>query len=123
MITVICGIIFINQNDFIIAKRPTNYEDPDIWEFPGGKLEQNETFEQCLLREWKEELNLDINVKKQIYTTKNDKYKFVYFIGRVINLNNIIMKEHQAIAFVNIFNVTKYNLFPEDIHMLKFIKP
>lgn len=123
MITVICGIMFINDKDFIIAQRPSSYEDPNKWEFPGGKLEHNETYQQCLIREWKEELNLDIQIKQQIYITENDKYKLVYFNGKVNNLNTLQMKEHKAIALVNTINVFDYDLFDEDKPMIQFIKP
>ena len=47
----------------MIAQRGKNDEElPLMWEFPGGKLEEGETLEECILREIKEELELDIAV-------------------------------------------------------------
>jgi len=57
---VACGIMFNKENKILMGLRPSNKEDANFWEFPGGKRENNETIEECLKREWKEELNLDI---------------------------------------------------------------
>jgi 8-oxo-dGTP diphosphatase len=39
---------------------------PLKWEFPGGKIEPNETEEECILREIKEELNIEISLVKRL---------------------------------------------------------
>ena len=39
---------------------------PNLWEFPGGKIEPNETPEACLERELKEEFDVDVTVGKYI---------------------------------------------------------
>ncbi|NOX08962.1 MAG: Nudix family hydrolase [Gammaproteobacteria bacterium] len=44
----------------LIAKRPDNVDQGDLWEFPGGKLESGESSYQALLREIKEELDLEV---------------------------------------------------------------
>ena len=47
----------------VIAKRPNNKHLAGFWEFPGGKVEKDETPENALIREVKEELNVNINNK------------------------------------------------------------
>jgi len=45
---------------------------PLKWEFPGGKIEFGESEEECIIREIKEELNLDIEVSKKLNSTAFD---------------------------------------------------
>lgn len=50
------GVVFVNDK-IILLKNERNE-----WELPGGKIEVNETTEQCTIREIKEELNIDVSV-------------------------------------------------------------
>ena len=60
----VVSIALINNYDqVLIAKRPNNKHLAGFWEFPGGKVEKNETPENALIREVKEELDVNINNK------------------------------------------------------------
>ena len=52
-----------NENEILLSKRPEKKHLSGFWEFPGGKVEEGETPEKALIREVKEELNIDINNK------------------------------------------------------------
>ena len=52
-----------NENEILLSKRPKKKHLSGFWEFPGGKVEEGETPEKALIREVKEELNIDINDK------------------------------------------------------------
>lgn len=65
MIEVVAGIIYKN-NKFLIAKRNIKKSQGGLWEFPGGKIEKSETYEQALIREIKEEFNADIKIDRYI---------------------------------------------------------
>ena len=52
-----------NENEILLSKRPEKKHLSGFWEFPGGKIEEGETPEKALIREVKEELNIDINNK------------------------------------------------------------
>ena len=52
-----------NENEILLSKRPEKKHLSGFWEFPGGKVEEGETPKKALIREVKEELNIDINDK------------------------------------------------------------
>ena len=61
---IVAAIALIDANDqVLIAKRPKKKHLAGLWEFPGGKVEKNESPENALVREIKEELNININNK------------------------------------------------------------
>ena len=65
-LTHVVAAIIIHQNKFFIAKRAKGKHLEGMYEFPGGKLLKNETHEDGLKREIKEELNIDIEIKEKV---------------------------------------------------------
>jgi len=61
MIDVTAAII-IHGNKLLIAQRKPTDKLPNKWEFPGGKVEDGESFEECLTREMQEEFSIDVTV-------------------------------------------------------------
>ena len=59
-VEVVCAIIMNDNNEVFICKRGPGRALEGKWEFPGGKVETNETHEQTIIREIKEELDSDI---------------------------------------------------------------
>jgi mutator protein MutT len=59
-IDVSAALIFYNGK-ILITQRHATAHLGGLWEFPGGKREGNETFEQCLVREIREELGIEIS--------------------------------------------------------------
>src|SRR5436853_6359013 len=64
-IHVAAGLIFDNGRLLITQRRPEDHL-PNLWEFPGGKVEAGETFEHCLVREIREELGIEIAVGRMV---------------------------------------------------------
>ncbi len=60
----------------LIAQRPPEGLLGGLWEFPGGKREEGETLSQCLQREIREELGLEIAVDEPIVTVKHSYTHF-----------------------------------------------
>ena len=80
-IEVAAGLIFRNCK-LLITQRHTDAHLGGFWEFPGGKRELGETFEQCLAREVREELGVEVTVGKlfesvtHVYPEKTVHLKF-----------------------------------------------
>lgn len=60
MIEVAAAIIENDQGQILIARRRQGKSQGGLWEFPGGKLEAGESPEACLVRELREEMNIEI---------------------------------------------------------------
>ena len=87
-IEVSAALIF-HDGKILVTQRHADSHLGGLWEFPGGKREANETFEQCLVREIREELGVEISVGDLFeeiahhYPGKSVRLKF--FICRLIS--------------------------------------
>jgi mutator protein MutT len=71
---VTAGLIF-KDGRILIARRPHGYHLAGLWEFPGGKQEPDETLEECLEREIKEELDIEISANRLFRTVVHEYEK------------------------------------------------
>lgn len=69
MLHVTCSIIVQNEK-ILICQRSARMKLPMKWEFPGGKIELGESKEECLKREIREELGIEINIDKALTPIK-----------------------------------------------------
>ena len=115
----------IKKNDFyLIAKRNKNKYMGLKWEFPGGKVEQNETFKNALSREILEELNVNIEIHNKIaeerYQDKEINIILHYYLCTLID-TNIVLSEHEAIEWVKKQDFLKYEFVPGDGYITSLI--
>ena len=68
----VVAAIIKKNNRYLIAQRNKNKHLALKWEFPGGKVNSGETLKEALIREIKEELNIQIKIEKKI---ANEFYK------------------------------------------------
>ena len=68
---VTCAIILFNTK-ILVVQRSENMNLPLKWEFPGGKIEHGEDEEDCIKREIKEELNIEIDLIRRLTTSRFD---------------------------------------------------
>ena len=106
-----------DENKILISKRPVGKAFENLWEFPGGKVKKNETVEQALIRETKEEINVDLSMNCiaplafSTYKIENFNIIILLFISRKWNLNPIC-KVHTELRWVKANNLNKYNMPP-----------
>lgn len=63
MVIVVAGLIY-REGELLITRRPPGKHGALKWEFPGGKLEEDEKPSRCLIREIREELDVEVEVGK-----------------------------------------------------------
>ena len=86
------------------------------WEFPGGKVEEGESDEEALIREWKEEVNVDIKINHRINILDSSIYKVSFYsIGienEIDKIKDITYVEHIEIKYhrqMLVFLKAKFN--------------
>ncbi|TDE07787.1 (deoxy)nucleoside triphosphate pyrophosphohydrolase [Flavobacterium sandaracinum] len=102
-INVTCAIIFFDQK-ILVTQRSETMKLPLKWEFPGGKLEDNETEVDCIKREIKEEINIDIEVLEKlsssIYNYGTFQIKLIPFLANFVS-GEIKLTEHKEYKLLN----------------------
>ena len=104
-----------DENKILIGKRPVGKTFEDLWEFPGGKVKKNEPVEQALVRETKEEINVDLSMNCispltfSTYKSQNINFIILLFISRKWDLEPIC-KFHKELKWVYANNLNKYNM-------------
>ena len=64
---ILCGVAVIRRGrEFLIAQRKKNDSFGNYWEFPGGKKNAGEAFEDCAVREVREEIGIEIKVVEKL---------------------------------------------------------
>lgn len=109
----VVGAVIIKNGKILCAQRSENTSLPNLWEFPGGKIEDGETPEEALRREIVEELDCNITVKDKVeHTVYEYDFGTVHLTTYLCYLLNDapVLLEHQAIKWLN----------PKELHTLEW---
>lgn len=118
----VTAAIIKKDDKFLIARRSPNKHLAGFWEFPGGKIEDGETPENCLKRELQEELNIQVTIKG--FFMENEHH----YGDRIIVLKaylcelltgEITLKDHDQFAWIDLDEFNNYNFAPADIPFIK----
>jgi len=117
MTTVIAAII-LKEGKVLIAQRAQGQNLAGKWEFPGGKIKAGETPEECLKREIKEELDLDIEVDEffgeNIYSYETGTIRLVAYKAQLIG-GQCRLKVHSRVEWVKPHDLAGYDFSPADV--------
>ena len=119
---VVGGLIYQNEK-ILICQRKEEGDHPLKWEFPGGKLKDNENNQEALKRELKEELSIEIN--EMIFF---DEYLYEYKkLSKILKLvffqifqfeGEIQNKVHQQLKWIDISKLGDYDFLEGDLKII-----
>lgn len=116
-IEVAAAIIENDNGEILICKRAPGSSLGGLWEFPGGKREPGESFEQCVTRECHEELEINLEALKEFtkfdYQYPDTHIKFVFFKAR-ISSGAIRKNVHNDVKWVSKSEIENYPFCPAD---------
>lgn len=118
----VVGAAIIKEEKVLAMQRSEQMTLPGMWEFPGGKVEANETEQEALIREIKEELNVTINILDYINEASYD-YDFgtvqlKVYTAEIIS-GQITLEEHSDGKWVTADELKNIDWAPVDIPAAK----
>lgn len=121
IVDVSCAVIR-HKGKVLIAQRSKNMAMPLKWEFPGGKVKEEESIEQSLIREISEELNILISIDYKLTPIKH-KYAHIHIrlhpFACSFQAGNIYLSEHQEIRWVDPQELLDYDWAAADIPIVQ----
>lgn len=115
----------IKNEDKILATKRGYGEFINMWEFPGGKIEPGETKKQALVREIKEELNIEISVDNFALDIEYQYPNFYLFMSCFmcsIKEGSIELLEHNDGKWITKEELNTLNWLPADIDAVNYLK-
>ena len=118
----VVGAAIIKEDKVLVMQRSNQMTLPGMWEFPGGKVEANETEQEALIREIKEELSVTINILDYINEASYD-YEFgtvqlKVYTAEIIS-GQIALEEHSDGKWVTADELKNIDWAPVDIPAAK----
>ena len=96
------------------------------WEFPGGKIEDGETQEECVLREIKEELGVDVVLHQRVdgplhgFWPLTERIAFALWIATIVaGQEPVILEDHDAIEWLPANELFRVEWVPADVPLVK----
>ena len=121
VIPVSSGLI-IQSNKVLIGLRSKSDNGGGLWEFPGGKIEIDESSEEAVIRELNEELDIVVHKPKKVmqylHRFKNLIYDISFF--EVISFKGSIKnKVHDELKWTDLASINNYNFISGDLLIIK----
>lgn len=103
--TAVRGVLIANNKVLMLKRAATSKSQGGFWEFPGGKVDQGERLETSLIREFKEETGLDIELESVFdcgqWEREEYKIAYLFFLVRKVLGEVAISREHDDFAWMD----------------------
>lgn len=121
VVEVTCAIIE-HQGKVLAVQRGEHMSLAYLWEFPGGKVEPDENYVQCLEREIIEELAVEIDIWEQLpFSDQVYPERIIRLIPFICTLKEgeeIVLTEHNDMAWLEPHNMLSLDWAPADIKVI-----
>jgi len=121
--------IAVQGDKFLLALRNPGSSIGESWEFPGGKSEKGETPEKALMREFREELGIEIKVGKRIcsgnFTNDGKEYEIYGFLVD-LKSDSFTLTEHSKTGWFTLVEMASIKMAGSDsqiVQSLKYLYP
>ena len=111
---IVTAAILIKDGKILIAKRKEGK-----WEFPGGKVEKGESIGDCMKRELKEEMNIEVKKMKFFINVKDEENGIELRVFLVNFEGNIMVKEHKEIKWIELNELSAHDFMDADKKVVK----
>lgn len=124
IVKVVAAVIENEENEILCALRSPKMSIPNMWEFPGGKVEEGEDLQEALEREIQEELSCEIEAQDVI---KDHTHEYDSFIIQLIALRakliegNPTAQEHSKLLWLHRENLPSLKWAPADIPAVELL--
>jgi len=109
-----CSIIFVNDKEQVLLFLRDNKPDipfPNMWDVLGGHVEDNETPDQCIVREMKEEIGMELKgFQSFLVEDFDDRIEYTFWKKENIDINKITLTEGQRLKWFKADDVKRTKL-------------
>lgn len=125
IISVVAAIIKNSENKYLCTLRPNGKHLANLWEFPGGKIEKDETPHEALKREIREELSITLQLNSTIFSNTFYEYEhniinLICIQGEIIS-GEIQLLEHADYIWLPKEKLSELSWAPADIEVVNKI--
>jgi 8-oxo-dGTP diphosphatase len=110
---VVAGGILEENGMYLIAQRKRDDDFGLKWEFPGGKLDEGETGEECIVRELMEELGIKVEVTGFYDKFVEEDLTILYYLVRRVS-GMFTLNDHEKVQWVFPDELGDYDLLSGD---------
>ena len=113
----VTAAVIFGDEKVLITRRAVGEKHAGWWEFPGGKIEEDESPESCLQRELMEELGIEASIGERlavsIFEYATGTIRLLAYRAKIIS-GELCLNVHDDYKWVNVSDLMQYKLLPAD---------